>query len=101
MDDTPVPIACRGGERRREVTEDAEDRTRRYEAEVITADLTGHRHTMRGARASEIEARMRRIHPAAATLLVRPEDGEEPEPDTLAAETDYLLMASFRNGVPR
>ena len=65
------------------------------------ADLTGHRHTMRGARASEIEARMRRIHPAAATLLARPEDGEEPEPGTLAAETDYLLMASFRSGVPR
>ena len=78
-----------------------EVRLRWYEAEVLMADLTGHRHTMRGAGAIDIEARMRQLYPAAATVLVRPEDGEEPEPYTLAADLDYLLVASFRNGPPR
>ena len=78
-----------------------EARLRWYEAEALMADLTSHRHTMRGAGANEIEARMRQLYPTAATMLVRPEDGEEPEPYTLAADPDYLLLASFRNGLPR
>jgi len=83
--------------------EDIEAQLRWYEAEVLLADLTGHRHTMRGACANEIEARMRQIYPAAATVLVRPEDGEEPEPYSPPAETDpdYLLVATFRNGRAR
>ena len=36
-----------------------EDRRSWYEAEVLIADLAGHRHTMRGAQVEEIEARMR------------------------------------------
>ena len=78
-----------------------EDRTRWYEAEVLLADLTGHHHTMRGACANEIEARMRQIYPTAATILVRPEAGEGSDPYTLPADLDYLLLASFRSGLPR
>ena len=56
-----------------------EARPRWYEAEVLLADLADHRHTMRGTCANEIEARMRQIYPTAATILVRPEAGEEPD----------------------
>jgi hypothetical protein len=74
-----------------------EDRRHWYEAEVLMADLTGHRHTMRGARVGEIEARMRLIYPQALTLLVRPENDETPSPSGSHAGTapDYLLVASF------
>ena len=77
-----------------------EARLRWYEAEAILADLTGHRHTMRGTCVHEIEARMHQIYPTALTVLVRPEDGEEPDPCTppAGANPDYLLVASYRNG---
>ena len=103
MDDAPVLLACHSGGRRREVTEDTEDRMRWYEAEVLLADLTGHRHTMRGACANEIEARMRQIYPTAATVLVRPEAGEGPDPCAFpaGADPDYLLLAAFPSGPPR
>ena len=83
--------------------EDTEDRMRWYEAEVLMVDLTGHHHTMRGACANEIEARMRQIYPTAATILVRPEAGEEPDSYAFpaGADPDYLLLASFRSGLPR
>ncbi len=70
---------------------------------MLLADLTGHHHTMRGACANEIEARVRQIYPAAATILVRPEAGEEPDPYAFPAEADpdYPLLASFRSGLPR
>ena len=72
-----------------------------YEAEVLLADLTGHHHTMRGACANEIEARMRQSYPTAATILVRPEAGEGPDPQVFpaGADPDYLLLASFRSGL--
>ena len=83
--------------------EDMEDRMRWYEAEVLMADLTGHHHTMRGACANEIEARMRQIYPTATTILVRPEAGEEPDSYAFpaGADPDYLLLAAFRFGPPR
>ena len=103
MDDTPVLVACHSEGRRREVMEDMEDQMRWYEAEVLLADLTGHHHTMRGACANEIEARMRQIYPTAATILVRPEAGEGPDSYAFpaGADPDYLLLASFRSGQPR
>jgi hypothetical protein len=52
-----------------------DDKRHWYEAEVLLADLTGHRHTMRGARVEEIETRMRLLYPRAAIILVRPEEG--------------------------
>jgi hypothetical protein len=55
-----------------------EDRRYWYEAEVLMADLTGHRHIMQGARLEEIEARMRLLYPRALTILVRLEDDERP-----------------------
>ena len=76
------------------------DRPRWYEAEVFMADLTGHRHTMRGVHAWEIETRMRALYPEALTTLVRPEpraelclsvSNNEPNPD-------FLLLASFPPG---
>jgi hypothetical protein len=80
-----------------------ENRRRWYEAEVLMADLTGHHHTMRAACANEIEARVRQIYPKAVTILVRPEAGEEPDSYALpaGANPDYLLLASFRSGLPR
>ena len=74
-----------------------EDRRSWYEAEVLIADLAGHRHTMRGAQVEEIEARMRLLYPQALTILVRPENGETPFPSDSRAETapDYLLVALF------
>jgi hypothetical protein len=51
-----------------------EDRQHWYEAEVILANLASHRHTMRGARVEEIEARMRLLYPRALAILVRSED---------------------------
>ena len=67
--------------------EDIEAQLRWYEAEVLLADLTGHRHTMRGACANEIEARMRQIYPAASTVLVRPEDGSGSSPSSGQRQT--------------
>jgi hypothetical protein len=49
-----------------------------YEAEVLMADLTAHRHTMRGSCGEEIEARMRLLYPRASTVLVRPEKDAQP-----------------------
>jgi hypothetical protein len=50
-----------------------EDRLRWYEAEVIMADLTGHRHTRRGTSEEQIEARMRQLYPKAPIILARPQ----------------------------
>jgi hypothetical protein len=74
-----------------------EDRRPWYEAEVLMADLTGHRHTMRGARVEQIETRIRLLYPQALTILVRPENDETPSPTDLHVETapGYLLIASF------
>jgi hypothetical protein len=51
-----------------------EDRRHWYEAEVLLADLGSHRHSMRGARVEEIEARIRLLYPRALAVLVRSED---------------------------
>jgi hypothetical protein len=74
-----------------------EDRRPWYEAEVLMADLTGHRHTMRGARVEQIEARIRLLYPQALTILVRSENDETPSPTDSHAEPapGYLLVASF------
>ena len=66
------------------------------------ADLTGHRHTMRGAGAIDIEARMRLVYPEALTILVRPESDEGLQPsNSPAGDPDYLLVASSPLGLPR
>lgn len=51
-----------------------EDRQHWYEAEALLEDLASHRHTMRGARVEEIEARIRVLYPRALAILVRSED---------------------------
>ncbi len=51
-----------------------EDRLCWYEAEVLMADFTGHRHTMRGASEEQIETRMRQLYPKSLIVLVRPQD---------------------------
>jgi hypothetical protein len=51
-----------------------EDRLRWYEAEVIMADLTGHRHTIRGTSVEQIQARMSQLYPKAPSILARPQD---------------------------
>ena len=79
-----------------------EDRSGWYEAEVLMADLTGHHHTMRGAREEEIEARMLLLYPGASTLLVRPEeDAGLPPSAPPAGASDYRLVGLFPYGLPR
>src|SRR5918997_1112968 len=78
-----------------------EDRSGWYEAEVLMADLTGHHHTMRGAREEEIEARMLLLYPGASTILVRPEeDAGPPHPPLRPGPATTAWWGCSRTGYP-
>jgi hypothetical protein len=45
-----------------------------YTADALAADLGNHHHHLRAASEEEVERRMRKRHPEAVEVLVRPEE---------------------------